>query len=420
MGGTNQTSSLVSETTIDPDPVATRWSADLRAARRGWWCALALAVSLLALVPAVAAILLLVGAIVALVRRDRTLPDPMPALRFLVVGCLALTIVLTWGLWQVRTYPPLLEVPGFPVPQAGVGVPLLVTLGLSLARPRLGVVLFSCVLGYSFLADQTRLQPEFLSLGLLLVTTTLGAAGPALARAHLASMWCWAGVHKLLSLGFIGGSSRWIFSALPVRPAALADSFGWFVAGLEIAVGVLVAVPRTRRLGVALALLLHGTVLYVLSPLGHGWNESVWPWNLAIPLAAVAVFWPRPSPRDGLAAGRRATASVCCLLAVFPVGFYFGLVDAYPAHSLYSDNTAAGYCEPACTNSWAQDTWSAFGVPLPPEPRLFRSYFEKTCTAGDRLIVAPRRVRVLAGLHTATEQHECPRVGPADAAAPGS
>ncbi|MGI8807889.1 MAG: DoxX family protein [Acidimicrobiales bacterium] len=399
----------MSEQTTYPDRIAPGPPSPPAASRR-WLYALALPLALLSLVPAAAAVLLLVGAIVAAVRarRQATLPDLLPALRLLLVGSLTVTIFLTWDLWQTRAYPPMLDVSGLPLPQLGVGVPLLAALVWSLYRPRLGVAVFAVVLAYSFLADQTRVQPEMLSLSLLLVTTVLGPAGPALARTHLASMWCWAGVHKLLSLDFLDGSAQWMFAALPVRPAALGEAFGWIVAGLELGVGILVAVPRTRRFGVALALFLHGAVLYVLSPLGYGANEAVWPWNLALPLAAVAVFWPRPTATGLTNGGRRLVALACVVLALFPAGFYAGVVDDYAAHGLYADDNATAYCAPACTKSW-QDTESAFGVPLPPEPRLYRAYFDQTCTAGERLVVSPRRVRILVGRHSTTEQHDCPR-----------
>lgn len=382
-----------------------------------WLYALALALPLVSLVPAAAAALLIVGAVVAAVslRREATVPDVLPVVRPLLVGGMILTILLTWDLWQTRVYPPMLEVSGLSLPQLGVGVPLIAALVCSLFRPRLGVAIFAAVLAYSFLADQTRLQPEVLSLAVLLVTTVLGPAGPPLARTHLASLWCWAGVHKLLSVGFVHGSGAWMFGALPIRPAALADSFGWLVAGLELSVGILVAVPRTRRIGVAVALFLHGMILYVLSPFGYGHNEAVWPWNLAVPLVAVALFWPRPAAAGLGIRGRRLVALACALLALFPAGFYAGVVDTYAAHGLYSDIQATAFCAPMCTKGW-QDTFWALAVPLPPEPRLYRAYFDRTCTAGERLVVSPRRARVLVGRHSTTEEHDCPR--PATAAAP--
>jgi len=381
-------------------------------------------VSTLSLVPAAASVLLLLGSAVAAVLalrsrrstppvRPRGAPEPMAALRPVLVGCLALTVIVTWKLWQSRGSPPMLEVRGIGIPQLSVGVPLLASLGWSAFRPRTGIPVFLGLLVYAFLADQTRLQPEVVSLAFLLTTTVLPRWGPVLARTHLSSMWCWTGLHKLLSLGFFAGGAQWMFDALPVRPAMLRAHFGWFAAGLEIAVGLLTALPRTRRLGVATALLLHGTILYVLSPLGYDWNRSVWPWNVAIPVAAVAVFWPWadrvPVGDEGRATrARPAMVSACVLLALFPVGFYFGVVDAYMAHNLYTDNTAIAYCLPACGRSSMQDTWTELAVPLPPEPRLFRDYFDKTCAAGDRLIVSPRRVRLLFGLHSTPEQRRCP------------
>jgi hypothetical protein len=76
------------------------------------------------------------------------------------------------------------------------------------------------------------------------------------------------------------------------------------------------------------------------------------------------------------------------MLMIAPAGFYLGLVDAYPAHHLYSAATARAtvYCPAGCAP--AQDvnaTWFALGVPLPPEPRLFEATFQATCMPGDSL-----------------------------------
>ncbi len=342
--------------------------------------------------------------------------DRAVVLRCTVAASQALTILITWDLWGRRDHPPLLPVAGLPLPQASVGAVLLLTLALVFYRPGLGVALHLLVLAYAFLADQTRLQPEIISLALLLPATTRWAHGALVARAHLVSLWLWSGLHKLLSTGFMAGSALWIHEGLPFDLPAARRHFGWVVAGLEIAVAVTVAVPRTRRAGVMLAFFLHGAILFVLSPLGNHWNEAVWPWNVALPVAAAALFWPRTEelpvePR--LARARLPALGLAALLGLFPAGYYVGLVDAYPAHNLYSDTTPlAAICHPTtgvCSDAGLADTWSSFDVPLPPERRIVQAYFAKTCRPGEQLVVGTRRVRILVGLHTDTLRRPCPR-----------
>ena len=347
-------------------------------------------------------------------------------LRFAVVGAQGLTILVTWDLWGRRDYPPLLPVSGLPVPQVSVGPVLLLTLGLVFYRPGLGGALHLLVLLYAFMADQTRLQPEVISLALLLVAATGWAPGPLVARAHLVSLWMWSGLHKLLSTGFMSGSALWIHEGLPFQALVPRRHFGWMIAGLEMAVAVTVALPRTRRAGVVLAFLLHGAILLVLSPLGNHWNEAVWPWNAALPVAAAVLFWPRTGEHDveareapEIPAPARAQAVALALAAViglFPIGFYLGLVDAYPSHNLYTDTTPqAVICDPAagsCSHGRLADTWTSFDVPLPQERRIFHAYFAKTCRPGELLVIGPRRVRILVGRHTHPVQHACPPVRP--------
>ena len=324
------------------------------------------------------------------------------------MGCQAVTVLLTWGVWQTRPHPPLLPVAGLPVPQFSVGALLLATLALAVVRPAVGVTAHLVLLAYALVADQTRLQPEFVSLALLLAATTLPRLGPTLGRAHLSSLWLWSGLHKTLSLGFMSGAAQWMYQGLPVQVPALRPRFGWLVAGLEIAVGVTTLLRPTRRLGVALALLLHGMVLLVLSPFGNDWNQAVWPWNLALPLAAVVFFRPERPEHSPRLAGL-APALLTVLLFAYPAAFYLGVVDAYLSHNLYSDNTATVSCDPpGCDLAPFGESYKRFRVPLPPEPRVFRQMFEETCRPGQTLVVRPRRVRLLVGLDRAPRRYHCP------------
>ena len=81
--------------------------------------------------------------------------------RWLVVGAQAVTLGLTWPLWQHRTMPPML--PAVDIPSPDMGWPLLGSLVLVLAAPRWGVALHGILLLAAILMDQMRLQPEFIS-----------------------------------------------------------------------------------------------------------------------------------------------------------------------------------------------------------------------------------------------------------------
>jgi hypothetical protein len=319
------------------------------------------------------------------------------------------TVVITWRLWGPREYPPLL--PMTALPQIHYGLLLLGSLVLVIAMPRAGIWLHLATLGVAFAADQTRLQPEVVSLAALLVAANVPGWGVTVGRAHLITMWIWAGLHKTLSVGFMTGSAQWIYAGLPFELDALRESSGWVIAGTELAAGLLLLAPVLRRAGVLLALGLHGMILIVLSPWNQDWNESVWPWNLALGLAALALFWPgeaRAAERAVNPRDRAVGTAIAAVLALYPLGFYLGLSDAYLSHHLYSDAVALAYCEPAtCRSADFGDTWNALDVPLPPEPRLYRAYFFTQCRSGEQLVVIPRQTKILIGLNSEERRIDC-------------
>src|SRR5205823_639175 len=129
-------------------------------------------------------------------------------------------------------------------------------------------------------------------------------------------------------------------------------------------------------------------ILITLSPLFANWNSSVWPWNVALACAGFLLFQPAGVERP---IARHAVAASAALL-VAPALFYVGLADAYLSHNLYTGNTAeAVVCQrKAACSGQLFDTWGALNVPLPPEERLYRQLFDRSCVPGSRLVVTGR------------------------------
>jgi len=334
----------------------------------------------------------------------------MIAFRWLLVACQAATILISWPLWQRHASPPLL--PALPLPQVPIGALLLGS--LLLVRVRVGLIAHSLLLLAAVLMDQSRLQPEVVSLAFLLWATLPSGGARAFGRAHLVTLWLYAGLNKLVSPAFMHGTAQWMLDGLyPDAPARLRDNFGYVVALAEFGVGLLALLPWTRRVAALAALALHTGILLDLSPVGHHYNEIIWPWNVALAAAAFALIWPwRGSPWRTFLACRPAVRVLITLLVVAPLGFYALLTDAYLAHNLYSSNTvtaercdARGFCRPG---TFVIETLEAFNAPLPPEHRLFRASFAKTCTAGERLVLHdPRWLAARRGL--ARQEVVCPR-----------
>jgi hypothetical protein len=314
------------------------------------------------------------------------------AFRWILVGCQASTIVITWPLWQTRTTPPLL--PALDLFQFDAGPVLLGSLGLVMLAPRLGVAVHAVALGLAMLLDQSRMQPEFVSLALLMVGTLDSPTCVLIARAHLVALWFFAGFHKLVSVDYYLGTVPRMFGGWVGHDPPWPLMFDLLRAGMalaEMGLGVLAAVPRTRRVAALGACALHlGIVGYLALRIGA--NPAVWPWNLALALGGPFLLWNwRSSPRDEAQAAPRWARLAVAGLLLSPMGFYAGYVDAYFAHCLYCRSIPRARIVSADGVSRSIDTYGALRVPFPPTARLFRAYFARTGRPGDRLIVEDAR-----------------------------
>jgi hypothetical protein len=218
----------------------------------------------------------------------------------------------------------------------------------------------------------------------------------AFARAHLIAMWFFAGFNKLMSPNFIDGTAQWMLSGITTNPSPwLYEHVGYIIAGTELTIGILAFLPWTRKLAAIGAFGLHTGILLDLSPRGHDWNESVWPWNIALAFAGFALIWPwHESPRVWFAGMQPLVRTMILVVLISPLGFYVGITDAYLAHNLYSSNTANATvaCGGSCPPYRQPDsTWDAFNVPLPPEHRIFKTFFAESCDPGDVLTIRDSR-----------------------------
>ncbi len=202
-------------------------------------------------------------------------------------------------------------------------------------------------------------------------------------------MWIFAGLNKLFSPGFHDGAAQWLVDGLLKQPPAWLSAHAGYVIGFtELGIGLLALWPGTRKIAAIAAFGLHAGILAVLSPRGHNWNETVWPWNIALALAGFIFIWPWKQPLwEWRKSCHHAVRPLLILLLIAPLGFYAGITDAYLAHNLYSSNVASAQM----TGSSTSVTWSAFNVPMPPERRLFKQYFELTCQPGDTMVITDSR-----------------------------
>lgn len=309
------------------------------------------------------------------------LGDPRAACAIVALGQLA-TLALTWPLFGVRAAPPLLPLPGLST-LAGVpglsAVLVVVSLVILVARPavggplHLGAVLLACAL------DVTRFVPPVVSLAIL----GLGLSRPtlrSLVRAHLASMWLWAGVHKLLSPAYFAVLVPALTAGLP---EPVQTSAGWALALFELALGVAALVPRAHR-GVRLA----APALHLIAAVGvglSGQNHGVIAWNVALAaLAPLAFASLEPGPR---------WREVHAALLVIPALSYALPTHPTLSHHLYSGATPITLScgQDGCvTDPELRAGLHAFGVPIPPALGTLEAHFLATCEPGERWLARSR------------------------------
>jgi len=86
---------------------------------------------------------------------------------------------------------------------------------------------------------------------------------------------------------------------------------------------------------------MHLFILICIGPFGHNFNHVVWPWNIAMSVLVVLLFWRTPATtfRDvvwGTASAFHRTVLV--LFAILPALSMADLWDSYLSFSLYSGN----------------------------------------------------------------------------------
>ena len=322
--------------------------------------------------------------------------------RVLVVLAHGATVLITWPLWTAHELPPML--PALPLPSFGVGVPLLLTIVAQLWFPKRALAAYAAVLLYACVCDETRLQPQFFSFAFLTIATWPERGAQFLGRAHVVILWLWAGALKLLSPAFsylLG--PLFVRQFWPAAPDAVLAIAGIVLAMGEYLLALLVLSPPSRRYAGAAAFLMHVGILSTLAA-GRNENASIWPWNFALALSGAALFMPwEGSPWPDFQSQSRTVKALTLTLLLTPFGWYFGLVDAYLSHHLYSVDVPV----PDAPSKPFRATWKYLHVPIPPEHRLFHRLFDSTCRPGEVLTVKETRT-FLAG----TTERPCPRTAP--------
>jgi hypothetical protein len=306
------------------------------------------------------------------------------SIRFgLMMACIlaqVATISITWELWQVRTYPP--HLPVVELPQIPFAIPMLLSLALLPFSPLRGLAVHFGVLLISCVFDQMRTQPQFFAICLLMYGT-LNETGLWWCRWLNISMWLWAGLQKFLSPDWFGKSS-WDIVVQCYWPGEWHLVFAMAIATFELTHGLLaIFLPRIASWT---CVALHVGVVIFLTPLFYNWNYSVIPWNLA---SAAVGFWMLRQSCNWQPKTFKQRAVVAVVL-LYPIGFFFGVVDHGFSGVLYSDNIPRGLIT---KESGIREIrgWGKLSVPFPNERRLLKAHFERSSPPGSKLHIEDPR-----------------------------
>lgn len=372
---------------------------------------------------------------------------------FLITNIGLLTsIILSLPLWEtIRYYPTVAILPSFSFlqPYTNILTAFLLTsltLGVLLTKQFRWFSLTSAILiTLLFTLDITRLQPWIWHyLAILLILSFWLPSTPQrnvrlldAARFVVVGIYFWSGIQKINVAFFLETfpwftQPYWSHFGLPGQYVALV--MGIFVPFIESAFALGFLTRRFRKISIIGGACMHLVVISCLV-FGHGWNATVWPWNLAIFSMVLVLFVGLPDTLGSILMRTKKNifAIVAALLFVLaPLGNFFGLTDHYLSWSLYSGHVPTGTLEAlpetilaiapgakttplpdskAVSVEFAQLSTASVHVVPYPEVWVFETIFESLCKnyPSDQNLALTIYTRPLFNSHQLkTTDYKCP------------
>jgi hypothetical protein len=303
-------------------------------------------------------------------------------------GFLLVLVMATYPLW----FPPL-------DPQSSLSVPLItgissisggwalvpsITLLFGLviavstresARMKIGWIVVAASLLLSFLLDQHRLQPwAYQSFFYALIFSSMSAsAGHKWIMPLAASVYLYSAAGKF-DFQFQHTVGQDLMAALAGFLGGLPDGFNaenaarlaLLLPAVEFVAGVGLCLRRTRRLSVIVLIMMHGSLLILLGPLGLNHSRGVLLWNVMLIVQAYFIFWIPPDKEKRPAASdseenkhlkgvedqtflsgiiARSVKCLIVLACLCPLTERKGYWDHWTSWSLYSPHTSRAEIE---------------------------------------------------------------------------
>lgn len=280
--------------------------------------------------------------------------DNLTVCSSLISASLIASLIVAQRGWVMdkRTYPHLPVLDNLSIAQPfepllyGVMVTALLIFNFN-SRKKLFASIFALAALATIALDQTRLQPWlYLFSTMLILSATLkyDNAGNACSsilnalRICLLGTYLYAGAQKL-NITFCQIVVPTMMSkVIPDMPVQLGCAIGIPLAIVESCLALLLAFPRTGKVGAYLAIFFHGITLWLITQ--QNWNAVVWPWNISM-MVLVYLLFIRSRPKSTFSLFQPDSLQKVIAILLFlalPVLNFFGLWDNYLSSALYSGN----------------------------------------------------------------------------------
>jgi hypothetical protein len=345
--------------------------------------------------------------------KDRPVSIRIISSLFFLIG-----IAVSFPLWMSQRAFPLAPIAGFipkfpAVIDVLIVVVLMLSLGLGILLQRRGIFIVILVVLFILLVqDQMRWQP-WVYLYLMLLLPFASKIDKSKLTPYfqilIIGVYLWSGIHKF-SPEFLDNTYRMIlmdmFGIESEASIYNLRSLGYIIPAVEIAVPILLIIPKTRTIGVIGAIITHLFIggLFVMI----GINTIVYPWNIAMILLVITLFHQNPEPitiwKGGSSLSLFFNVQAIILFILLPSLSLVERWDHYLSFSLYSGKTNLFYICVDNENAhridadlqqyyWqtetltqgemiSMDAWAIgeLNVPFYPEQRVFKKIAQSFCT----------------------------------------
>lgn len=165
----------------------------------------------------------------------------------------------------------------------------------------------------------------------------------------LIAMYLFSGLEKL-NWRFLTAIGPWLIGHPAEEAFSYANDPGMILISLsmvvaEITMALALAWKRPRLIGLAMALFMHATILYLLGPSRLNTNAAVWPWNFTQMALLVVCFLNIPDSglfRLNFKKIPLQSFTLIIVSLVVPALGLFQIADPYPAFALYTGDIPWG------------------------------------------------------------------------------